>query len=117
MDGDWIEIVDQEIYCRIGVPEVERLKPQRLLVSTRFQIGQRFGELEDRLDMTINYSAVAAEVIAIATEKETLLVETLADKISNRLMERFPMRRVRVSVKKFVLANTKYVEVTMERAE
>jgi FolB domain-containing protein len=109
--GQWIAIVDLEVKGRIGVPEHEREKPQRLLVSIRFQIGPAFDALNDQFDQTIDYSAVAAEVEKIVETSSAHLVETLVSDIGNRLMKRFPMQRLEIELKKFILSNARYVSV------
>ena len=60
--SEWIEISDLEVSGRIGVPEIERETPQRMLVSLRFQIETTFAVLNDQLEKTIDYGEVAAEV-------------------------------------------------------
>jgi len=115
VENEWIEIVDQEVLCRIGVPAEERQTPQKLFVSLRFQIGRGFHDLDDQFKQTIDYAAVAAEVDRIATENEIHLVETLVGKIADRLMEVFPIYHIKVGVKKFILPNTKQIEVRTER--
>ena len=114
-ETEWIEIVDQEILCFIGVPPEERKTSQKLLVTVRFQIGNRFCDLDDQFEQTIDYAAVAAAVEQIAGESEIQLVETLVSRIADRLIATFPMSAIEVTVKKFILPNTKNVEVRTKR--
>jgi dihydroneopterin aldolase len=114
--GQWIAIVDLEVQSRIGVPEQEREKPQTLLVSIRFQIGPAFGALNDRFDQTVDYSAVAAEVEKIVQASSAHLVETLVSDIGNSLMRRFPIQRLEIELKKFILRNARYVSVKADWA-
>jgi 7,8-dihydroneopterin aldolase/epimerase/oxygenase len=109
--GQWIAINDLEVKGRIGVPEREREKAQRLLVSVRFQIGLAFVALNDQFDQTIDYSAVAAEVEKVVEASSAHLIETLVSDIGNTLMGRFPMRRLEIELKKFILRNAQYVSV------
>jgi 7,8-dihydroneopterin aldolase/epimerase/oxygenase len=107
----WIAINDLEVKGRIGVPEQEREKPQRLLVSVRFQIGAAFAALNDQFDQTIDYSAVAAEVERVVEASSAHLIETLVSDIGNTLMGRFPIRCLEIELKKFILRNAQYVSV------
>ncbi len=109
--GEWIEINDLEVSGRIGVPEIERESPQRMLVSLRFQIGIPFAGLLDQLDKTIDYAAVAAEVEKIVQTTEAHLIERLVSEIGEALMARFPMERLEVELRKFILPKARYVSV------
>jgi len=112
---EWIEIADLEVKSKIGVPDEERLAFQRLLVSLRFQIGRGFEELKDQFAATIDYAAVAVETQRIAEQFESHLVETLASEIASELMKRFPIRRLEVELKKFILPDARYVSAKTTR--
>ena len=112
---EWIEIADLEVQSKIGVPDEERLAFQRLLVSLRFQIRGAFQELKDRFAATIDYAAVAVETQRIAQHAESRLVETLTSEIANGLMKRFPIRRLEVELKKFILPDARYVSAKTTR--
>lgn len=113
---EWVQIVDLEVKSKIGVPEKERESFQRLLVCILFQINAGFRELNDQLDETIDYGAVAAEVVRVAEENRAQLLETLVSEIADTLMARFRMRHLEVELKKFILPNAKYVSVKSVRA-
>jgi 7,8-dihydroneopterin aldolase/epimerase/oxygenase len=108
-ENEWIEIEELEIRSKIGVLEEERRNPQKLTVSLRFQLASSFASLADVFAQTIDYGAVVQEVSAISAANSRHLIETLAVDIADRLMERFPMARLEVVVRKFILPNTRYV--------
>jgi dihydroneopterin aldolase len=108
---EWVEIVDLEVKSKIGVPEKERESFQKLLVCILFQIDGGFRELNDQLDKTIDYGAVAAEVVRVAEENRAQLLETLVSEIADTLMARFRMLHLEVELKKLILPNTRYVSV------
>ena len=112
---EWIEIADLEVQSKIGVSHEERSAFQRLLVSLRFQIGCGFEELKDQFAATIDYAAVAVETQRIAQHGGSHLVETLASEIANGLMKRFPIRRLEVELKKFILPDARYVSAKTTR--
>jgi dihydroneopterin aldolase len=112
---EWIEIVDLEVKSKIGVPLDERSAFQRLLVSLRFQIESGFEELKDQFASTIDYASVAGETRRIAESNERQLAETLASEIADTLMRLFPMRRLDVELKKFILPNARYISVKTTR--
>jgi FolB domain-containing protein len=109
--GEWIEINDLEVKGRIGVPEDERANPQRLVVTLRFQIEASFAALNDQLDKTIDYAVVAAEVERVVETSGAHLLEQLVSDIGHALMARFPMRRLEIEVRKFILPSARYVSV------
>jgi dihydroneopterin aldolase len=119
MDGDWIEIRGLQINTRIGVPETERAEPQRLLVDVRMRPLRDFARMPDAIPATVDYFAVAQRLVALAAERPRQLIETLADEVATAVLREFAVRRVEVSVRKFILPNAEFVAVhcARERAE
>jgi 7,8-dihydroneopterin aldolase/epimerase/oxygenase len=109
--GQWIEIKDLEVSGRIGVPEMERAAPQRMLISLRFQIESSFAALNDQLEKTIDYAEVAAEVEKVVQATEAHLIEKLVSEIGDALMVRFQMERLEIELRKFILPKARYVSV------
>jgi dihydroneopterin aldolase len=109
--GEWIEINDLEVSGRIGVPEMERQTPQRMLVCLRFQIKTSFALLNDQLEKTVDYGEVAAEVEKVVRITESHLIEKLVSEIGDALMARFPMERLEIELRKFILPKARYVSV------
>ncbi len=112
---DLIHIEALEVRSRIGVPEEERAAPQRLTVTLTLEPAADFRALGDRLEGTTDYAAVCKEVKTLAAERPRKLVETLAEEIAAHLLARFPLRRVEVEVRKFILPDTDYVAIRIER--
>jgi dihydroneopterin aldolase len=112
---EWIEIVDLEVKSKIGVSEKERECFQRLLVCLRFQVKADFRKLNDEFEKTVDYARVAAVVAEIAEANEAQLLETLVSDIAESLMVRFPMRRLELELKKYVLPNARYVSAKANR--
>lgn len=115
--SDLIRVVDLEVYCRIGVPEEERREPQKLLVSLEMSVDSvAAAAKDDDLKLTVNYYRVAERVKALAAEGERKLIETLAEKIAADLLRSYPIRRLVVEIKKFILPNARHVSVKIERS-
>ena len=113
--NEWIEIVDLEVTSKIGVSEEERECFQRLLVCLRFQVKAHFRELNDEFEKTVDYARVSAAVAEVAEANEARLLETLVSDIAESLMVRFPIRRLNLEVKKFILPNARYVSAKADR--
>jgi dihydroneopterin aldolase len=113
--GEWIEINGLELTGRIGVSEEERRNAQRLQLSVRFQLSSSFRDLNDQFDRTIDYSLVASEIEKAVGSTRAHLIETLVSEIADALMTQFPIQRIELELKKFVLSNASYVSVRLEK--
>jgi 7,8-dihydroneopterin aldolase/epimerase/oxygenase len=107
--AEWIHIGELEVFTRIGVPDEERREPQRLLIDLRFRIEHSFKDLEDMIERTIDYGAMAQCVTLWASEHSIRLLETFVANLAEMLMTRFQITEIEVSAKKFVLPNAQYV--------
>jgi dihydroneopterin aldolase len=115
MLSEWFEIVDLRVPTKIGVPEAERSRPQTVAFNVCFQIRTAFRDLRDEISRTVDYGSIANEIRATAEENQAQLIETLVGDVADRLITRFPLSRVEVELKKFVLPNTEYVSVRTVR--
>ena len=113
--ADEIHIEQLEVSTRIGVPEEERAAPQRLTVSISFWPYQQTPDLADKIDQTVNYSAVAEETKSFVRDQSVNLIETLADRLATHLLKTFPIQRVAIDLRKFPLEDAKYVSATVTR--
>jgi dihydroneopterin aldolase len=112
---DEIHIAELEISTRIGVAEEERTAPQRLTVNISFWPYQQSRDVADNIANTVNYSAVADETKRFVRDQSLNLIETLADRLANHLLKKFPLQRVTVELRKFPLPDAKYVSATVTR--
>jgi FolB domain-containing protein len=108
---DCIHIEQLEIRARIGVPEPERAKPQRIVCNITLWLQQDL-DLEDEIGNTVDYSKVAQSVKDLVSRSEVRLLETLAEKVAAHLITQFPMRKIRVEMRKFALPDAEFVSVT-----
>ncbi len=112
---DLIEIKELEISARVGVPDQERATAQRLTVSVLLQPRRSFAEMGDDLAQTIDYAAVCDALQQFVQDREVRLIETLADAMATHLLAQFPIARVELELRKFILPQTKYVAVRVLR--
>ena len=113
--ADEIHIDQLEIFTHIGAPEVERAAPQRLTVSISFWPYQQTPDLADKIDETVDYSAVAEETKSFVRDQSVNLIETFADWLATHLLKTFPIQRVAIDLRKFPLEDAKYVSATVTR--
>lgn len=115
MSDGWIHVRGLKVATRIGVPDEERSEPQTLELNLAMRPVRSFGEMEDEVDRTIDYHAVSLAVEALAAKGERRLVETLADEVAELVLGRFGAAAVRVEIRKFILPQTDWVGVSLER--
>jgi len=111
-----ITIVDLEVFYCIGVTDEERARPQRLLVTVDMNFDYASAAVSDRIEKTIDYHAVAEELINFGTNRSWKLVEKLVTNIADRVLEEYRPQAVMVEVKKFAIPQARYVAVSLARA-
>jgi FolB domain-containing protein len=112
---DAIHVEQLEMFAHLGVPDDERDKPQRITVTITAWPEVSLHALADDIGGTINYSAIARSVRNVVSERRDKLIETLAEKISERLLRELPIRRLRIELRKFILPDAAYVAVVITR--
>lgn len=114
--SDLIRIVDLEVWAHIGVPDEERARPQRLLVTLVLKVNSvAEAAREDDVSLTVDYFTVAQRVKNFSAARPRKLLETLAEEIAADLLETFPIRKITIETKKFILPDAQYVSVQIER--
>ena len=108
-----IHIEQLEVHGRVGVPDSERAKPQRL--SLNLTLWPKLAEVHDDIANTVNYSAVAERVKEFVRRHDYKLIETLAEEMAAHLLAQFSLCKVEIEVRKFVLPDANYVSVTAVR--
>ena len=114
---DTITITDLEVFYCIGVPDEERAKPQRLLLTVEMEHDFHTAATEDELGGTIDYYAVAQRLRSFGDGVHWKLIETLAVGVAQMILEDFKPRSVTVEVKKFIIPEARHVSVRVSRWE
>lgn len=112
---DEIYISNLALNLRVGVTDEEQSRTQHLVVSLTVRPTRGFVGLDDRIENTVNYSAVCAVVRALAATHPRRLIETLASEMAEAILARFPVDSVDVELRKFILPDTDYVAVRLSR--
>jgi dihydroneopterin aldolase len=116
--SDLIRVIDLEVWAHLGVPEAERADAQRLLVSIEMQVDSfARSAAADDVALTVDYFTVSQHVKAIAAERPRHLLETLAEEIAADLLKHFPIPKLTLEIKKFILPDARYVSVKIERSK
>ncbi len=83
-----------------GVLPREREEGQPFVVDVSLGLDTRPAAADDDLAKTVDYSAVAQEVVAIITGEPVDLIETLADRIAQACLKHAEVQEVEVRVHK-----------------
>ncbi|MDQ6631277.1 MAG: dihydroneopterin aldolase [Verrucomicrobiota bacterium] len=112
---DKIIISDLELFYRVGVPEEERVRPQRLLLTIELEHDFQTAAASDDLRQTINYFAVTQKLLRFGEGRSWKLLETLAVEIADLMLEEFKAAGVSVEIKKFIIPEARFVGVKIKR--
>jgi dihydroneopterin aldolase len=113
---DAIVIRELRVEALIGIHRRERHFVQTLSID--LEIGLPGGAMfaSDKVADTIDYEKVVLRIRELAASGQFRLVETFAERIASLLLQDFGAPWVKVSAAKVgVLANTRFVGVTIER--
>jgi FolB domain-containing protein len=112
---DTITIKDLGVLCHIGVPEEERAKAQRLLVSVEISGDFSRAAQSDDIADTVNYYDVSERITQLCATQSFKLIERLADEIAKVIRTEFGAQQTTVEIKKFILSNTRHVSFRLTR--
>jgi FolB domain-containing protein len=106
-----ISIVDLEVFYRVGVPDEERAKPQRLLLTIVMECDFSKAASTDSIADTIDYFMVSQRLLKFGEGKSWKLIEKLATDIRETVLSEFKPQSISVEVKKFVIQQAQFVSV------
>jgi FolB domain-containing protein len=108
-----ITIVDLEVFYCVGVPDEERAKPQRLLLTVDMSVDFTSAVASDRVERTINYQTVVDKLLKFGEGRSWKLIEKLASSIADWVLAEYSPDAVMVEVKKFSIPQARFVSVSM----
>ncbi len=100
----------------IGAYEWEQRIQQKIFINLEMQTDAREGSIHDKLDETLNYKTVAQQVKEFIEKSRFVLLETMAEKTAEFVLDEFTTSWVRVRLDKpFAVRGAETVGVTIER--
>ena len=112
-----VELSGLEVFGYHGVEEDERRLGQLFLFDVQLEVGERGAS--DRLGEAVDYTQVARAIRELSDGQRFDLLEALASRTADLLMERFAPQSVRVRVRKPQVTpaglTVEYSAVTVER--
>jgi dihydroneopterin aldolase len=113
---DIVYLRDLKIECVVGIYEWERRIKQAVVLDLDMAADIRRAAASDRIEDTLDYKAVAKRLIEFVGNSQFQLVETLAEKIAEIVLNEFNVPWVRVRVnKRGALRHATDVGVVIER--
>lgn len=90
---DEIRIEGLEVFAHHGVYESEKEQGQRFVLNLSLFLDIREAGRTDDLDRTVNYGAVCRDLNTWMQEENYDLLETVAEKLAERLLFTYPLTR------------------------
>ena len=114
---DHVFIEGLEIDALIGIYDWERRVRQTLVFDIEMAFDNRVPAATDDIAHTLNYKAVSKRVIAYVQASEFGLVETLAERVAQIILDEFDVRRLRLKLSKpGAVRGARAVGVVIERS-
>jgi len=110
-----ISIVDLEVFYHVGVPDEERSKPQRLLLTVEMDCDCSKAAKSDSVGDTINYFVVSQQLLKFGDGRNWKLIEKLAADIADMILAEFKPQSITVEVKKFTIPQARCVSVKLTK--
>jgi FolB domain-containing protein len=117
---DRIHIADLLVRCIVGTNPGERAKPQDVVINITLHADLRAACRSDRIEDTVDYSALKQRIVNMVEASRFFLVEALAEAVSDICLSDPRVRKARVRVEKptaLRFARTVGVEIERERSD
>jgi dihydroneopterin aldolase len=93
-----VEVAGLELRGHHGASQSEQERGQRFLFDVRLEVSD--SALSDRLEDAVDYREVARCVQEVSDGRRFTLLEALGAAVAEAIVERFPVEKVRVRVRK-----------------
>ncbi len=95
---DTISINGLKIACIIGIFDWERKQKQEVSLDLRFPCDNRKAAQKDRIEDTVDYKRIAKATITFVEKSEFKLVETMAERLAEILLQQFALTEIFLKV-------------------
>lgn len=86
---DRIILKNLQAFCRLGAYDHERILGQSLIIHLELELDLAPAAKSNKIEDTIDYVEVSLIVRRLAQSREFLLIENLAQEITDTLLQRF----------------------------
>ena len=102
-----IQFLDETIFIEalrvdaiIGIHPHERARAQPLVFTLRIDQDFELGAKQDQIGATVDYSACAEKIRRFVRESDFELLETLARRLTEHLLDEFAISRLTLEIRK-----------------
>jgi len=111
-----ILIKDLVLNMLVGIHNFEKKKKQRVRFNLIINIDQNLIPNDKDLKSIVNYEQVIKTIMKITSRKHYPLLETLAEKIFDKLFENMRIKKILLRIEKLdVIKNTTSVGIELEK--
>ena len=97
---DKLRITGLEVSTKIGIRAWEQQVLQRLSIDLELEIDASRAARSDAIADAVDYGVIARDVADFVRASTFRLIETLAERIAQRVLDSFPVSRLKVCVHK-----------------
>jgi dihydroneopterin aldolase len=116
MTQDIIFIEALKVDTVIGVYDWEKTIQQTLQFDVEMRTDIKQEAQIDDLSKTVDYAEVADDIVKLVKENQAELIETVAEKVANKILADYPVESCKIKLRKLgAVASTKSVGVIIER--
>lgn len=113
---DKLFLTGLEVETIVGIWEWERKIPQTVVIDLEMAADIRKAAVSDSIDDTLDYKQVAKRVQELVVESKFKLVEAMAEKIAETVLEEFRVPWIKVRVNKpHAIRGARDVGIVIER--
>ena len=98
--SDKIFLQGLEAFCIIGTLSRERQKKQPVLIDLEFSAPVRAPAQTDDLKKALDYKKIASYTTSFVAQSRFYLLETLAERLAETLLQKFPIKHICLRVSK-----------------
>ena len=115
---DKIHLNNLKIDTIIGIYQWERETKQTLGFDLEMDWDIRKAATSDNITDTLDYGAIAQQIVSFVEASSYQLIETLAEELCNLLLEQFPIPRLKLTISKPVaLHGQNLAKIIIERSQ
>lgn len=97
---DQIRLTGLEVFAYHGVLDEEKRAGQRFVVDVVLELDLATAGASDNLADTVDYGSLAGEIEALVSSERWNLIERIAERVAEVVLERAPVSAVEVTVHK-----------------
>lgn len=113
---DMVFVTNLSVETIIGILPHERINPRQVLISFELHTDTSTAAGSDDIADAVDYAGASKRIIELITASRFQLIETLAERVAQLLLDTYPVNTVVVEVRKpAALSDAESVGVRIER--